>query len=106
MTSAADLRHKITLQTVTAARTGTGGITETVATYAERWAKVEGLRSIEFFTAKQTQSERTLRFTVRYDSGITPQMRILFETRTYHIEGVRDLNGKKRWLELLAIEDL
>jgi SPP1 family predicted phage head-tail adaptor len=106
MTSAGDLRHKITLQTVTAARTGTGGITETVATYAERWAKVEALRSIEFFAAKQVNSERALRFTVRYDSGITAKMRILYETRTYHIEGLMDLDGRQRWLTLLAVEDL
>jgi SPP1 family predicted phage head-tail adaptor len=106
MTSAGELRHKITLQTVTAVRTGTGGVTETLATYAEVWAKVEGLRSLEFFSAKQVNSERALRFTVRYDSDITAQMRILYQTRTYRIEGIMDMPGRQRWLVLLAVEDL
>ena len=106
MTSAGELRHRVTFQTVTASNSGTGGVTYTTTDYAQRWAKVEGLRSIEFFTAKAVQAERALRFTVRYDSGITAQMRILYETRTYHIEGLMDLDGRQRWLTILAVEDL
>ena len=106
MTNAGELRHLVTFQTMTASNSGTGGVTYTATSYAERWAKIEGLRSIEFFTAKQVQSERTLRFTVRYDSGITTQMRILWESRTYLIEGLMDLDGRKRWLTIMAVEEL
>jgi SPP1 family predicted phage head-tail adaptor len=99
-----DLREKITIQTVTAARDSLGGITETVATYKEVWAKVEALRGREYFDARQLHSERMLRFIVRYDSGITHQKRISYDSRSFEIEEVYDPDNRSHWMIILAVE--
>jgi SPP1 family predicted phage head-tail adaptor len=107
MIDAAALRHKITLQSVAQARDSVGGITETVTTHAVTWAKIEGLSSREFWDAKAVQAENSLRFTIRLMSGVTAQMRVSWDGRTFEItEPPFDPDGRRRYLVFVAAEDV
>ena len=81
------LRHRITIQSLSATQDATTGEQlETWATYlADVPAMVVPISGKEYLSASAEQAGITARVTVRYDSGITSAMRIVFDGRTYKI---------------------
>ena len=97
------LRHQVRIQTPTKDTSpGAGDITW--SDYATVWAAVEPLRGNEFFTAQQVNAEVTGRVVIRYLSGITPEVRVLFGTRTFEILSVIDVDERHEELQLMVKE--
>lgn len=92
------LRNRITIQQVQEARSATGAVMETWVTYAEVWAAVEPLRGREFFASRQMQAQVDARVRIRFISGVTPKMRVLWGSRIYLIDAV--INPEERGVEL------
>ena len=106
MVVAGRLNKRVTLQSATAARDGHGQPVETWADVATTWAAVEPIRGREYFAAQQVTAETTHRITLRYRSGVSPQWRVVFGSRTFRIESVINPLEKNERLELMCVEVL
>jgi SPP1 family predicted phage head-tail adaptor len=104
MTQAGLLRHRVTIQQVTEARDTFGGIERTWATLATVWAAVEPLSGREYLAAKQQEAETTTRIRIRYRSGITSQMRVIWGEASYEIVSVIPDPTNARELVLMCVE--
>jgi SPP1 family predicted phage head-tail adaptor len=69
---------------------------------ATLWAQAQPLRGREFWAAGQMQSEASVRFRVRWRSGVTTAMRVLWRDQAHDIVAVVDVDGGHHTLELLA----
>ncbi len=81
------LRHRITIESLTPTQDQvTGEQLESWGTYlADVPAMVVPISGKEYLSASAEQAGITAGVTVRYDSGITSAMRIVFDGRTYKI---------------------
>lgn len=98
------LRRRVTLQELVKTDDGYGGTIETWQDITTIWAAIEPLRGNERYTAQQVQSELSHKVTIRYRTGIKPQMRLLYKDRIFEIEAVLDVEERHQWLELLCSE--
>lgn len=70
------------------------------------WAQFEPVRGREFFTSKQNFAEQVAWFRIRYRTGLTTEMRILFESKHYDIDSLVNVRGKNAQIEIFAKEGL
>ena len=105
---AGTLRKKIALQSATRTPDGGGGFTESWATISggDIWASIEPASSREVYAAGQLQHRITHALTLRYLSGVTTAMRVLFGTRTFNVRSVLNVEERGRELRLLCEEGL
>ena len=101
--SVGELRHKVTVQKpITVSDAGYESVSYTdVATV---WASIAPLKGREFWTAKQIASTVTHRVIIRYRSDVSANYRILFGSRVFDIETVRNIDERGRWLVMECIE--
>jgi SPP1 family predicted phage head-tail adaptor len=99
--------RRVTFQTFTEAQNSFG---EPVKTWANLvtsptvWAKVEdiaGSRFAERYAAGKVQGVIDTRFTVRYRSDLSVEMRVVHEDRNYDIRSLVEI-GRRVGLEILA----
>lgn len=88
------LDHRVKLQTASRVTDSAGGWTVTWADTATVWASVEPVSGREPFVAQQLQGHVTHKVLIRYRSGITHDMRVLFGTRKFDVQAV--INDKER----------
>lgn len=105
---AGDYRHSITIQQTTQTRDAVGGITDTWSTYLTARASVEPLQmgSREYWDAKKFSAEATHLMRMRYRSGVTPKMRVSWDSRLFDIEYPLNTEERNRELILLVKETL
>ena len=104
---AGKLNRRITVEQVTESQDTSGFPSETWATYCKRWASIVPLRGRERFEAQQFEAEVDVRFVVRYDSvtaAITPKMQVSYNSKTYDIQSVFDVDEAHKEIEILAYE--
>ena len=99
---AGELRSRITIESYTATRDSMGGEVKTWSTVATVWASKAHQTSREFFVAAKTNAEMTDLFIARYRSGVTPKMRVSFDSKYYDIIGAYDPDSRRRELYLMA----
>lgn len=99
------LVHYITVESVTEVETASGDVDETWATLTTAYAQIEPLRGRELWMAQQMMSDITHMVTIRYQSGIDAGMRIVYGSRTFHIDGPpKNLDEKNEWLVMQCRE--
>ncbi len=87
----------------------TGALTtrETWADHGSpQWAAFDPVRDSEKWAAGQVQATAMARFTVRWSdltSGVDAKDRLVFEGREWHILGVKEADGRRRFLEITAV---
>lgn len=101
---AGTLRQRVTIQDKSVVRDTYGGETISWTDVAEVWAAVEPLQGREYLEARQTMAEVTTRIRVRYRSGITPEMRVEYDSRNYEILAVIHVREQQRELHLMCRE--
>jgi len=90
---AGDLRHTVEIQKpVRTQDQNTGEVTTTWSRVAVVAAHVEPFSVRDFMQSQADQSELSARIKVRYRTGITADMRILFRGQVYNIAGVQPDN--------------
>ena len=52
----------------------------------------------------QEVAERTVRFFIRWQTGITHKMRISYDSRLFDIRTVIDVRERNRSIEIIAVE--
>jgi len=98
------LRHRIAIQENTSTENSRGEKVPGWTTYYQCWASVADLSGREFFEANQSQSQISTEIRMRYKSGITPQMRVVFGSRAFEIVSVANPMGRNKELVLLCTE--
>lgn len=98
------LRHKATIQTSTEAQNSFGEPIRTWTTFATVWMEIAPMTGRELTAQKAALSETTIRVVIRYLSGVTPKMRVVYGTRTLEIESVADRDERHAEMELMCHE--
>ena len=82
---AGTLRERVTVQQATENRNRLGEAISEWSTFAEVWASVNGVTAREYLLAGQQQIELSHRVKMRYLSGLTSKMRLVWRGRTLEI---------------------
>ena len=103
MINAGRLRERVTVQQAAESRNAIGETLLSWATFAERWASVEGVSSRESLAYGQQQIDVTHRVRMRYLAGLTQSMRLQWRGRTLEIVSLLEHNNRSEH-ELLCQE--
>lgn len=79
---------------------------ETLGTVKTVWACLEPLQGKAYFEANRQNSEVTIKITIRYLQGITPDMQILFGTRIFEIISIINVGERNCEMQLMCREVL
>jgi len=85
---AESMHHRVIIQQATETKGAAGGLIKTWSTYISRWAAIEPLTGREFREAQKENAETNYRIRIRYASGVTPKMRVLYGTKAFEILSV------------------
>lgn len=99
-----DLRHRITFQKHTTTINENGFEVETWEDVKTVWAAASNLHGREYFAAAAVQAENTVKFTIRYLTGLDTTMRILFRGKQYNITAIDNIKYQNRFIEIKAQE--
>lgn len=97
------LDERVVVQQLTSSRNSIGEAIETWSTFATRWASVSRISSREFLQNSQQQTEATHRVRMRYVSGMTHAMRLLWRGAVLEITSLLEKNNRSE-VELLCLE--
>ncbi len=100
-------KHKITVQNTTQTQDTYGGVTDSWGTYCTRFAGVKTFTGRESVEGQQIIGSRIIRFTLPYDSvtdAITTKMRISWDSRTFDIQDVENVDERNREVFLTCLE--
>lgn len=64
------------------------------STLATIWAKMDTSLSSEAIAANKIETSYPIKWTVRFTPSITEGMRILYESKYYHIKGIREITRR------------
>ncbi|WP_339684235.1 phage head closure protein [Gimesia maris] len=102
---AGKLRHRIDIQQASESRNDLGEVNESWSSLSERWASIEPLQGRELEHAQQISEDINFKITLRHMTGVTPEHRITFNGRTFHILSVINTMEQNKELVLLCKED-
>jgi SPP1 family predicted phage head-tail adaptor len=103
---AGPLRQRVTIKDKSVSQNTYG---EEVITWTDVdtvWAAVEPLSGREFLEGKQITAEVSTRIRIRYRSGITPEMQVVFGSITYDIHSIIHIEEREREIHLMCQEIL
>ena len=103
MSNAGSLRERVTVQQASESRNALGETVLSWATFAERWASVEGVSSRESLAYGQQQISVSHRVRLRYLTGLTQSMRIVWRGRTLEIVSLLE-HGNRSEHEIICQE--
>lgn len=100
------LRELVTIEQKSVTRDAFGAETVAWTTFAASLpAEAQPLSGREYVAMRQAQADITIRFRLRYVAGVTPAMRVLWDSRAYDIIEAINVNARDRELELLCRGD-
>lgn len=97
------LRQRITLQRPVASKGASGGnVTTWVDVPPELWASVKNMGGTELRSTKHggEVAEARTDITIRYRSGVTAEMRVIYNGSAYNIRHVNNWNEGNRFIIL------
>ena len=97
------LRERVTVQQASESRNALGETVLSWATFAERWASVEGVSSRESLAYGQQQISVSHRVRLRYLAGLTQSMRLVWRGRTLEIVSLLE-HGNRSEHEIICQE--
>lgn len=103
------LNRRIAIQAPVRVSDSHGGFTETWSTSFSAWAHIIPASTSQRFFADKTEMEITHNITIRYTSSLMPPTdyvayRVLYGTRVFHIQGIRNREEQNIWLDLECVE--
>jgi len=101
------LRHRVIIQEPTAGTPDAfNESTDTWSTFATVWAEVKPLNANENIRNEQVVMDATHIITIRHLSGITPDMRISFDSRTFNISSIINVFERNKEIQLVCKEEV
>ena len=82
-----------------------GGSSVVWSIHATVWGRAEEVSGSETFQTLQITAERTTRFTIRYLSTITEQMRVNWNGAYYDIVSILNDDNREKFLVITAIRN-
>lgn len=101
-----ELRHRVSIEQRARTSDGAGGHTAAWSEYTAAWCSISPYRGYQKFQAMQLETPITHKIKMRYQSGITTDMRIIFDSRKFDIKEVINVDERNLVLEILAVEGL
>lgn len=100
------LRHLIELKAPALVPDGAGGFSDSdPTTFATVWAEIKPLKANERIQAMQTTADISHQITIRYLEGVTADMTVVHEGRTFQIIAEPlDFEERHEMLTLLCFE--
>lgn len=83
-----EFRHPITIEVNAPGKDVHGGKTETWTTFTTAFAKIGPLQGNESQSSDQVQARTRMLFTMNWQDGVLPSHRIIFDGRTFDIDGI------------------
>jgi len=102
----AKLNQRIVIEEVTESSDSSGGFTTSWSTKATLWAMIKPISAVENFVSNKIEGKVTHIIIVRYMSGITPKMRVSYDSRLFDIKGVINVFEKGKVLEMRVEEKM
>lgn len=96
------MRHRVTLLAPVSDVDSLGENLPGWQTVATVWADVRDADAREYVYADQNVGQRKLTATIRYRPGVTNEMKLGYGGQEYNIDSVRDLDQRKKYLELVC----
>ena len=97
------LNRRISIRKSTSSPDSYGGQIPTWSTVLnDAWAQVRPLSMREMWQADQVSSPIDTEFLLRYATGITPSMIVVYDGKEYNIHSVIDVGDKHTELRILA----
>ena len=96
----ANLRERITIQSLSRTADGQCGFTESWSDFAEVWAEIKPASAMERIFGQRVESNVTHKITIRWLDGVISEMRINYQGRLFQIHGVRRID-EQRWFMIL-----
>ena len=101
------LRERVVIQESTGGNpSASGERTDTWSTVMTRWAELIPQGGREFMAAQQVRNEMTHLVRMRYESTITPDMRLKLGSRYLYIIGIENVRERERELRLSCVEEV
>lgn len=105
MIGAGQLNRQVVLEKLGSAANLGGGLTETFAPVATVWARMLAIRDSAYLDGAQVADAATHRVTIRYrDAEDFDHLSEVGSTRRFRVQGVRDPDGRREMLDILAEE--
>ncbi len=98
------LDRRITLQSIARTSDSQGGYTEVWSDIASVWAQIKPVKGYEKFQAMQNETPVSHDIIIRYRSGVTTKNRFTYDSRTFHIKEVLNVDEAGVYLKIKAIE--
>lgn len=105
------LRHRLTLQQEVRTPDGAGGYDKSWSDVADLWAEIVPVTgtlskgaATQLLLGAQVQHEISHKILLRYRDGVTAAMRLVYESRIFHIRYVADAGENRETLQLLVME--
>jgi len=100
------LRHKISIEQVTVIRDERGEEAESWVEFKAARAAIYPKTGTETFDLHQENNDITHEIITRYQSGVTPKMRINFKGRYFDIEWIVNIAERNKTLKFGCVERL
>lgn len=99
-----ELRHRVTIQSLTNTPDNQGGFSTSWTDLATVWGKLEPVSANERLFGERVEYQRSHKCVIRSRSDVVASMRITFDSRTFQIKGVRRVD-EQRFFMLLDLEE-
>ena len=99
-----NLRKRVTFQAETPTTDNVGGYTLAWTNVMTVWAEIKPSSGNKYFVAGHLEGHITHHVTMRYQTGITTDMRMTYNNRAFNIRAILNTDESNRWLELLVEE--
>lgn len=97
-------RHKVQIQERTRTKGASGVPVDTWVKFRDTWSNPKTVNGRERWANERTANEYDVAFEMRYQTGITEDMRIVYGTRTLQVSTVIDVDERRRELVVLCKE--
>ena len=99
------LRHQITIQRESKTKDAVGGYDgSTWATHLQPYAYIKPVSGFERLQAMKLEATISHKIYIRYVADISPNDRIVFNSRTMQIRAIINIEERDKWLELTCDE--
>lgn len=99
-----ELRKQISFQSEQMTADGAGGYALAWTTVLTAWAEIEPLHGDKRYVDGHLEAHATHKMILRYQSGVTPDMRVTYGSRTFKILSLLNQNERNQWLEVMVEE--
>jgi SPP1 family predicted phage head-tail adaptor len=99
-----ELRKRVTIQAETSVADGAGGYALAWTDVSTVWAEIRPISGNKIFIAQHLEGHVTHQVFMRFQSGITTDMRLTYNGRLFNVRAVLNTDETNQWMELLVEE--